>query len=207
MAVDPNIRLAIYNDALILSGERILFSLDENREPRRLLDVVWDTALRYCLEQGQWNFAVRAERLDYSPSVEPPFGYIRAFDKPEDWIRTCSVASDPYFNNTILDYTDEAAYWFCNYDEIYIRYVSDSEFYGNNGSSWPETYRMFVAAHLAKLVSPRLKNGSDAQFIEYEYKTRKRDALTKDAMQDPAKRVPAGAFVRSRRGHRGGFCR
>jgi hypothetical protein len=207
MAVDPNIRLAIYNDALILSGERTLVSLEENREPRRLLDVVWDGALSFCLEQGQWNFAIRADRLFYSPSVEPPFGYVRAFDKPADWIRTCSVASDPYFNNPILNYTDEASYWFCNYDEIYVRYVSDSDFYGNNGSSWPETYRAFIAARLAKLLSPRLKNGSDAQNIDIEYKTRKSDALTKDAMQEPVKRVPPGAFVSARRGYRGGFHR
>lgn len=33
MSVDPNIRLAIYNDALILSGERVLFSLEENGNP------------------------------------------------------------------------------------------------------------------------------------------------------------------------------
>ncbi|QGY29766.1 hypothetical protein [Pantoea cypripedii] len=207
MAVDPNVRLAVYNDALILSGERILISLSENREPRRILDSIWDSSLKYCLEQGQWNFAIRASQLDYSPSVEPPFGYIRAFDKPDDWVRTCSVASDPYFNNTIIDYTDEAGYWYCDHDVIYIRYVSNDEDYGNNASAWPETYRAFIAARLAKLASPRFQNGSDAQLIAAEYKDRRSDALTKDALQDPVKRVPPGQFVRSRRGAHGPFRR
>ena len=36
-------RLQLYNSALLLLGERNLASLSENREPRRLLDHVWDT--------------------------------------------------------------------------------------------------------------------------------------------------------------------
>lgn len=207
MAVDPSVRLAVYNDALILSGERSLTSLSENREPRRMIDALWDGALKFCLEQGQWNFAIRAVQLDYSPSVEPPFGYIRAFDKPDDWVRTCSVATDPYFNNAILDYTDEVGYWFCNHDVIYIRYVSNDDDYGYNASAWPETYRSFIAGYIAKKISPRLKNDSDAQVVAAEYKDRRSDALTKDALQDPVKRVPAGQFVSARRGPRSAFRR
>lgn len=203
--VDPVVRLSIYNEALLMAGERQLIDLNENREPRRLLDAFWDSAIKYCLEQGQWNFSVRSMRYDYSPSVEPPFGYQYAFDKPEDWVRTCSVAVDPYFYESLLDYTDEAGYWFCNYQELFVRYVSNDADYGYNASAWPESYRLYVAAYLAKRVSPRLKNGTDAQVLENEYKMRKQDALAKDAMQDPVKRQNPGFFVMSRRGRRGGF--
>ncbi|WP_227136738.1 hypothetical protein [Kosakonia radicincitans] len=207
MAVDQSVRLAIYNDALILLGERTLSSLSENREPLRLLDAVWDGAIRYCLEEGQWNFAVRGTKIEYDPSVEPPFGYERAFPKPDDWVRTCSVCTDPYFNNALESYIDEAGFWFANHSDLFVRFVSDDDLYGLNSSAWPQTYRRFVAAYLAKLLSPRLKNGSDAQIVEQEFRMRKSDALTKDAMQDPVKHVPAGYFVQSRRGHRGQFNR
>ncbi|EPA3124376.1 hypothetical protein [Yersinia enterocolitica] len=193
-------QLNVYNDALRLVGERQLVSLTENREPRRLLDAVWDGALKYCLEQGQWNFAIRSVRINYSPSVEPPFGYHRAFNKPDDYIRTVAFASDPFFNSPIIQYTDEAGFWFCDLDEIYIRYVSNDQSFGLDSSLWPETFGNFVSAYLATQIAPRLKNGSDREWLAREYKMAKTDALTKDAIQEPTKIFPTGRWVRSREG-------
>lgn len=193
-------QLNVYNDALRLVGERQLVSLTENREPRRLLDAVWDGALKYCLEQGQWNFAIRSVRVNYSPSVEPPFGYRRAFNKPDDYIRTVAFASDPFFNSPIIQYTDEAGFWFCDLDEIYIRYVSNDQSFGLDSSLWPETFGNFVAAYLATQIAPRLKNGSDREWLAREYKMAKTDALTKDAIQEPTKIFPTCRWVRSRQG-------
>ncbi|WP_404705031.1 hypothetical protein [Yersinia vastinensis] len=193
-------QLNVYNDALRLVGERQLTSLTENREPRRLLDAVWNGSLKYCLEQGQWNFAIRSVRVNYSPSVEPPFGYRRAFNKPDDYVRTVAFASDPFFNSPIIQYTDEAGFWFCDLDEIYIRYVSNDEAFGLDTSLWPETYNNFVAAYLALQISPRLKNGSDQDALAREYKSAKTDALTKDALQEPTKIFPSGRWVMSRQG-------
>ncbi|MBW5826534.1 hypothetical protein H0I68_15945 [Yersinia kristensenii] len=193
-------QLNVYNDALRLVGERQLVSLTENREPRRLLDAVWDGALKYCLEQGQWNFAIRSVRVNYSPSVEPPFGYRRAFNKPDDYVRTVAFASDPFFNSTIIQYTDEAGFWFCDLDEIFIRYVSNDQSFGLDSSLWPETFSSFVAAYLATQIAPRLKNGSDREWLAREYKMAKTDALTKDAIQEPTKIFPTGRWVRSRHG-------
>lgn len=193
-------QLNVYNDALRLVGERQLVSLTENREPRRLLDAVWDGALKYCLEQGQWNFAIRSVRVNYSPSVEPPFGYRRAFNKPDDYVRTVAFASDPFFNSPIIQYTDEAGFWFCDLDEIYIRYVSNDPSFGLDSSLWPETFSSFVAAYLAAQIAPRLKNGSDREWLAREYKMAKTDALTKDAIQEPTKIFPTGRWVRSRHG-------
>ena len=50
MAID---KLSVYNNALILIGERTLTALTENREPRRLLDSSFDfDAINYCLEEA-----------------------------------------------------------------------------------------------------------------------------------------------------------
>ena len=87
-------KLLIYNDALMICGERKLASLTEDREPRHLLDHVWDNnGVDACLEQAQWHFAMKTVRLDYDPSVTPEFGYNRAFEKPSDWIITSPEAS------------------------------------------------------------------------------------------------------------------
>jgi hypothetical protein len=193
-------QLNVYNDALRLVGERQLVSLDENREPRRLLDAVWDGAVEYCLEQGQWNFAIRSQQLDYSPSVEPPFGYRRAYNKPDDYVRTVSISADPYFSDGLMQYTDEAGYWFCDLDIIYLRYVSKDLSFGKDTSLWPQTFRHYVAAYLAWQIAPRIKNDIDVDKLEKQYRMKKSDALAKDALQEAAKRIPDGCWVRSRSG-------
>src|SRR3546814_15520749 len=86
-------QLSLYNGALRLCGEAKLANLTEDREPRYVLDDVWDDgALRHCLQQGLWNFAMRTVEAEYSPSVEPSFGFRRAFDKPIDWVRPAAMA-------------------------------------------------------------------------------------------------------------------
>ena len=78
-------KLALYNGSLALLGARKLASLTENQLSRRELDGVFSRGgIRTCLQLGQFNFAIRTVQLDYSPSVEPPFGYTHAFDKPTD---------------------------------------------------------------------------------------------------------------------------
>ncbi|WP_447867239.1 hypothetical protein [Rahnella bonaserana] len=193
-------QLNVYNEALRLVGERQLVSLDENREPRRLLDAVWDGAIEFCLEEGQWNFAIRSQSLEYSPSVEPPFGYRRAFNKPDDYVRTVAFAADEYFNAPLLNYTDEAGFWFCDLDTIYLRYVSKDLAFGKDTSMWPQTFLKFVSAYLALQIAPRLKNDIDNDRLQRDYRMKKSDALAKDAMQESAKKVPDGCWVRSRSG-------
>ncbi|HET99682.1 MAG TPA: hypothetical protein ENH89_04810, partial [Aurantimonas coralicida] len=68
MATD---QLALYNIALAAVGERSIASLTEGREPRRLLDEIWNRgagAIEYFLEQGYWNFAIRTVQIDRSTS-------------------------------------------------------------------------------------------------------------------------------------------
>jgi hypothetical protein len=196
-------QLAIYNGALQLIGERRLASLTENRKPRRELDTAWDGgAVKYCLEQGYWNFAMRTIEADYSPSVQPDFGYSRAFDKPTDWMRTSSFCSDEYFRNPIVSYADEADFWFCDYDTVYIQYLSDSTEYGLNFAAWSETFVQMVQLYLASQVVLSLtQDKSLKQIIDGDLKKTLMNARTKDAMNQPTQQFPAGTWVQARRGN------
>ena len=87
-------RLQIYNGALLLCEERFLSSLTEDREPRHLLDHVWNNGgVRYCLEQGQWRFAMRSVSLDYDTSVVPDL---------MNWNASSIVASFTRWGTTLL---------------------------------------------------------------------------------------------------------
>jgi hypothetical protein len=199
-------KLSLYNGALRLCKERKLASLSENREPRRLLDDAYGDgsttgAVKACLEMGQWTFATRTVMLDYSPSVEPDFGYRRAFDQPDDLVRVTAVCEDEHFNAPLLRYADERRYWYADLDTIYVRYVSNDDEYGADLSLWPETFVKLVEAYLAQEIVGNL-TGADSRRAEKAFKDAKLEARSLDAMNKPTVFMPAGSWSSARRGGR-----
>lgn len=203
-------RLKIYNGALLLCGEGALASLTENREPRRLLDSVWsDGGVRDCLEQGQWNFAMRTSKMTADTDIEPAFGYQNAFAKPTDWVNTSAVCQDPYFNSPLVQYADEISYWFADINPIYVKYVSDDVDFGMNLGAWPYSFTEFVKAYFASKIV--LKLSSDTQRHQLILGTPGRPELgilgqnrltakNRDAMAKPPQRPAQGSWSRARQG-------
>lgn len=199
-------KLTIYNGALSILGERKLSALTENREPRYKLDDVWDNDLiRRVLQMGQWNFAKRTVELQASPSVTPSFGYQFAFDKPSDFVRTMAVCHDEYMNIPITRYSDEASWWFCDQETIYVAYVSDDTQWGSDLTLWPPNFTEMVEHYMAYKAGPRIK-GVDVstQTLGRLWKGWLAEAKATDAMEQPAKFPPKGGWARSRQGFRGG---
>lgn len=196
-------QLALYNEALIEHlGERPLASLAEDREPRRVLDAIWDGGARkYCLEQGSWKFALRVAKLSYNPSITPAFGYRYAFSKPTDFVKIVKLCSDAHFQAPLLNYTEESNLWFTDNQEIYITYVSIDPLYGFDMSLWPETFAKYVAAYLAYRACSRIKqSATDKEAIGKEMKKLLVDARSKDAIQGPTQFLPQGRWVTVRGG-------
>lgn len=197
-------RLLIYNGALMLCGHRSLASLTVSEEARRLLDEVWnDGGVRFCLEQAQWKFAMRAVQLDYDTSVTPSFGYRYAFSKPTDWVSTSALCSDEYFNVPLLQYRDEAGYWYAELDQIYLRYVSDDSNFGGDLSKWPYSFTEFVKAYFAKRIVHKLPGAAEhIATVKDAYKENLQIAKNKDAMADPTKFAAQGGWTSARQGRR-----
>ena len=195
-------RLAIYNGALLICGHREISALTVSEESRRLLDAVWnDGGVRYCLEQGQWNFAMRAVRLDYDPAITPEFGYQRAFEKPTDWVSTAALCSDEYFSVPLLRYLDEAAYWYADLDKIYVKYVSDHSSFGGDLSEWPYSFTEYVKHHFALKIAPKIAP-KDVERIEKMHGAALRIAKNKDAMGEPTRFAAQGGWTLARGGRR-----
>lgn len=170
-------KLDVFNDALLLCGERFLASLSEAVETRRLLDQVWDSGgVKQCLEEGQWFFAMRTVRLDYDTGIEPDFGYSRAFEKPDDWCLTSAICADEFFRVPLTRYVDEAGYWYSDIDQLFVRYVSDDVLYGNDLLKWPSGFRDFVASHLASKIVYKIASSEDTRS---EVKKARKAALLK----------------------------
>lgn len=195
-------RITLYNGALRLLGDRLLTSLVGNNESRRMLDASWDdNVVNRALEAGQWNFATRGMMYDYSPSVEPEFGYQRAFNKPDDFVRTVAVCQDEYFRVPLTQYSDEAGYWFADLDTIYIKYVSNGATYGGDMARWPQSFVKYVEALLAADIAMPLKQNKqsrDDMLKIGEYLLV--EAKSQNAMADPAKFLPTSSWVNARAG-------
>ena len=203
-------RLEIYNGALLICQERAISSLSVNEEPRYLLDNVWNArGVRFCLEQGQWRFGMRATKQTYDPAVTPAFGYQKAFPKPTDWIDTSAVCSDPYFNTPLLQYADEVGYWFSDLEDIYVKYVSDDVTFGANLALWPESFTEYVKHYFAGKICGKMTGGE--RLVErllgpagHPEKGEVHAALVRaknrDAMAGPTTFPARGAWVGSRFG-------
>lgn len=202
-------RLSLYNAALSHCGQRGLASLNETGEPRYLLDDVWTRGgVRYCLEQGLWNFACRTQMLDYSASITPQFGYRRAFQMPSDVVRIKNVGQDEYFLNPLLRYQYETGYIYANLDIIYVRYVSDDANFGSSFASWPEAFREYVEAYFASKIIRNLTSDEVKTDALLHPKTgilvmALKRAQSIDASAEPTQFPPEGSWNRARRGYRG----
>ncbi len=195
-------KLSLYNGAAIALGDRKIISLTENRETRRALDGVWDRGgVKTCLQMGLFNFATRSLQYDYSPSVEPPFGFKRAFNKPDDWVRTVGVCEDEFYKVPLLQYQDEAAFWFADLDTIYVRFVSSLEDFGLNFSKWPPNFTRFVELWFALQIVKRTTNSqSDKDALKKDAQQALLLSKNTDAMDEATAFLPPGTWSTSRRG-------
>jgi hypothetical protein len=148
---------------------------------------------------------MRASRFDYSTQVTPAFGFRRAFDKPTDWVATSSVCTDEYFKNPLTEYEDEVTFWFADVDQIFVRYVSDSDQFGENLSRWPEAFIELVKAHLARRIAPKTPGSKEKiDYAEAVYKNALKIAKNHNLQSEPARFPPPGSWTEARRrGERG----
>jgi hypothetical protein len=194
-------RLKIYNNALLICGERQISSLTENREPRYLLDNVWDDdGVNACLEEAYWKFATRTVQLDYDPDVTIEFGYSYAFELPSDWVHTASVCSDEYFQVPLTQYSHENGFIYADITPIYVKYISDGASYGNDLSIWPKTFADFVAGHFASRIIYKITTDKEKrEAVKAERAMLLKRARSRDAANDPTKFPPEGSWTSSRR--------
>lgn len=191
-------RLTSYNNALRMLGEQKLASLTEEREPRFHLDDAWDDNVRYCLEQGDWSFAIRSLSIPESTSTETVFGGLSAIRKPDDWVRTVSLGYYEW-GDVAPDIRDEGGFWIGRRGSLFARYVSDDAQYGRSLGDWPGTFATYVETRLAELVAPRLRPGNDLMQGLFE-KTKRAlyEAQNKNATDQGARTIPLGRLARAR---------
>ena len=151
MAVD---KLSLYNNSLTLIGQRTLTGLTEDREPRYLLDAAYDLdAIAYCLEIVQPVFSRKTIKLNsVTPSAQHDLDNV--YTLPDDYISTFKVYSDSKLDQPIARYIIEGNTLSCEYETIYLRYISTDSV--SSFDNWSPSFSHVVSAYLAKEVSVKL---------------------------------------------------
>lgn len=194
-------KLSIYQGACLICEDRKIVSLTENRTIRKELDSVWDrNGVRTCLQSGLWNFATRSVQLDFSPSVEPGFGFQYAFNQPEDFVRTVGMFQDEFFNIPFLRYQTDSNYFFSDLQSLYLRYISDDVDFGLDYSQWPENFTRYVEHYFAFSICGRVvASQTKKDDIKKDLGMWKKMAASTDAMEEPTRFLPPGTWSSARR--------
>ena len=197
-------RLQLYNIGLRYVKERSLDSLEEDTAARRELDQIWEEgnggAIRYWLEQGHWNFAMRAIKSDASSDVSSSFGYDHGHQKPSDFVRLNMISADETFNYPLTDYEPEGDYYWTWEDPIYMRFVSDDSDWGGDFSRWPNTFTQYCGAWLGLQLAPRIMKDIDIDKLTDIVRRLRVDARSKDASEEPPRFPPLSGWAQARHG-------
>ncbi len=196
-------QLSIYNGALTILGQQELSSTSENTPRRHYLDEVWGRNFRErCLKRTYWNFATRTSKLTYDSSIDPDFGYTRVHPLPSDYLRTVELSSNGYFTTPMTgnSYRQETGYIYCDYDEIYMRYVSNDASYGLDYTKWPPDFEAWVEAALALDAEEKISQGSKKQVAVWAEERLFKQAASVDAINQGSRKPPLSSWASGRLG-------
>jgi len=198
-------KLAVYNQALIQLKQSSLVSITEEIEARYVLDTLYDAVTKEMLEKGHWTFAMRSVEITQDTAITPAFGYSKAFNKPDDWVRTYAISMNEFFNPLFYDWTEEAGLLFADSAPIYLRYVSnDANGYGMDLALWTGRFTKAVAFEMAYRGAPKIAGSSDsfAEKLEGDAARAVDEALQFEALREPGKQLPQGRWTQDRFNHR-----
>ena len=189
----------LYNLALEELGVARITATSDAIKSARELTAVYTQVLAECLQNGDWNFAMKTaeEDSDATPSVHD---YTYSFTKPTDWVRTSMLSANNTFTPSLEDYEDEAGKWYAHTDPIYAKYVSDHSSYGGALAAFPALYERYVANTLALRTCITLTGSKELRddLRDRVVPRSLANARSRDAQDGPPRRLPTGRLVRAR---------
>lgn len=191
MAID---QLGLYNNALsLIAGQRLLASLVESTEARRLLDASYNlNAVDYCLEVVKPQFATKTVVLSSPTSPVAGLGYTYSHALPADFIAIIGVFSDNKLDQPVARYLKEGSSLICDYATLYLRYTCNTR----TMAQWTPTFAKVVATFLAREIAPRLIP-QDSQAVDSLFTDVVEVAVTREGERPQEERAAKGTVTLS----------
>lgn len=199
-------KLKLWKDALAELGQASITATGEAGVAPASLAENYDRTVLYCLEQGNWNFAVDTAALATQGGVAM-YGYTFPYQKPALWLRTVQISGSQFYWPPSEDYEDAKNQINSNTAPLYMAFVSAETATegGTTKATWPESFSTYVSCELAKRICRRIGGARDEyEKMEERCKAARADALAKDAIGEPIRYPPEGRWVISRGGGRRG---
>jgi hypothetical protein len=183
MALD---KLGIYNDALQLIGERSLANITEDREPRHKLDASWDLgAVDICLELVK-PVSQSLTALLNTPSTSSVHDLDSVHTLPSDYVDIVGVYLDSKLDNPVDRYLIEGATLVCEFDTVYLRYISNNYAV----STWNPSFARVVSAYLARDIANKLAP-DELTALDTTFKERVEVAVSLEGVKETKDRAKA----------------
>jgi len=179
-------QLDLYNDALLLLGQRALSSLTEDQESRYRLDGAYNRqAIRYCLELTKPQFATKTLTLA-APAAGTTFDYTHSL--PTEFVTMGRewVFSDTKLDQPISRYVIEGRTIQTDYATIYVRCVSDAYALAD----WDASFGRVMGAYLALETATRLSTDDYGKIVE-TFTNRVQSVRELESLKVPADRSAA----------------
>lgn len=191
-------KLDVYKQAELHIGKSTITLLTSDVEARYKFDQAWAGVVEEAFNEGDWNFAKKTSSL--TPSGNPAIeGWTYAFDYPDDYLRTLSVAPFALWSGEFYGFADRGGNLYANVDSLLLTYIGDHLV--DTVETWPTMFWRYVSMKLAYETCEALTNGSTKQEdLEKRLKKALRQAKNVDARNEPNKRLGAGSWLRSRQG-------
>lgn len=183
MALD---KLTLYNNALLLLGQRKLSAVDEDRSPRYYLDDTYDMgAVDYCLQLVQPLTASKTVALS-SPATSSEHGLDSVHTLPSDFIKVVGVFTDDKLDQPTDRYIVDGNTIACEHATIYLRYTSNSFALTTYSPVFGRVISAFLAQELAEKIVPEDYDRIAKRFLE-----RVKAAKALEGEQEPKPRASA----------------
>lgn len=203
-----SVRIDIVQYALALIGESEINSIEDDSDKARTMKTFYYIARDATLEVAEWTFATRRFNPARS-SIVPEWGWSFAYPIPSDILRVTEVDRDIIGQTVVTDtalrrnsiphvveYVNGIGKAIlCNEDPIFCRGVRRIEDEGIYSSLFVEAF----AAKLAYLAALPITSSNQIQRAMLALHVGLvRDAKSRDAMQNTARRVRSDSLSRAR---------
>lgn len=194
-------KLEVWKQALVHLEKDTTITLTSQVEARYVFDSAWAGVVAEAFNEGDWNFAKKSATLALNAVETAALGWTYVFDYPADYERTIAVSNVPDFSQEFFDYIDQGGFIHANTNVLYLRYISDAKQADAQVSTWPTMFWRYVAVKLARETCGKLTSGATlGDKLEKMEKKAMRQLKSVDARNQPNAQIPAGSWIRARRG-------
>lgn len=168
----------------------------------------YDATRRECLFAHPWKFAIKRDQWTPNLSTPPLFGYLYAYDLPNDYIRLITVGDDylcdlrqqyEIENNQLLAVSGDVVFDGTTKDIRYMRDVIDVTKFSPGFITY---FRLKLGIRMSNKfnVSPQIKAG-----LKDDFKDAETEARAVNGQESRIKRIQFSRTLSKRRGLPGGL--